>query len=131
MKNLSATTPLEPFVETLRAHHACRIGYRDQDGETVSEVVVPTSLLTEALYFRFSIDLRLSADGFVSASLSESTDSPTAPRTVSAIDDLLRATLTSRNLHLEEASAGQLRSLLNRLEDSVGLLRKLVDQSAI
>jgi hypothetical protein len=126
LETLSVAEPLEPFVETIRPEE-CRIGFRSQDGEIVSEIVVSVSLLKEALYSGSSIDLTLSADGFISASLSESTSSTTAPRSVRAIDDLLRSTLTERNLHLEEASACQLRALLVRLEDSVSMVRRAID----
>jgi hypothetical protein len=125
---LSATSSLEPFVERIRAFEECRIGFRRQDGEIVSEITISASLLEEALYASTSIDLRLSADGLVSASLSESASSQGARQSVRAIDDLLRATLTRRNLHLEEASASQLQELLNRLQNSVSMVRDAIDQ---
>jgi hypothetical protein len=123
---LDVIASLEPFVERIQA----RDEYRRRDGEIVSAIVVSVSLLAEALYSSCLIDLTLSADGFVSASLSESTDSASYPRTIRAIDDLLRATLSKRNLHLEEASTSQLIALLGRLEDSVTMVRHAVSQMA-
>lgn len=126
---LDVIPSLEPFVERLQARDEYQIGYR-RDGEIVSSIVVSVSLLAEALYSSCLIDLTLSADGFVSASLSESTDSASNPRTIRAIDDLLRATLSKRNLHLEEASTSQLIALLGRLEESVSMVRHAVSQMA-
>ena len=127
---LDGVPSLEPFVERIQARDEYQIGYRRRDGEIVSAIVVSVSLLAEALYSSCLIDLTLSADGFVSASLSESTDSASNPRTIRAIDDLLRATLSKRNLHLEEASTSQLIALLGRLEDSVSMVRHAVSQMA-
>ena len=87
-----------PFVERIQARDEFQIGYRRRDGEIVSAIVVSVSLLAEALYSSCLIDLTLSADGFVSASLSNRADSASNPRTIRAIDDLLRATLSKRNL---------------------------------
>ena len=98
------TPSLQPFVERIQARDEYQIGYRRRDGEIASTIVVSVSLVAEALYSGSLIDLTLSADGFVSASLSELTDSAGFPRTIRAIDDLLRATLSKGNLHLEEAS---------------------------
>jgi len=123
---LDVIPSLEPFVERIQARDEYQIGYRRRDGEIVSAIVVSVSLLAEALHSSSLIDLALSADGFVSASLSESTDSASTPRTIRAIDDLLRATLSKRNLHLEEASTSQLIALLGRLEDSVSMVRHAV-----
>lgn len=125
---MSAISSLEPFVERIRAFEECRIGYRRQDGEIVSEIIVSASLLEETLRSSTAIDLTLSTDGFVSASLSESATSDGQGRSVRAIDDLLRATLMKKNLHLEEASACQLRELLTRLENSVSMVRDAIDQ---
>jgi hypothetical protein len=112
----------------VRALEECRIGYRRQNGEVVSEIIVSARLLEEALYSSISIDLALSADGVVSASLSESVTNNQGGRSVRAIDDLLRATLTKKNLHVEEASVSQLRELLNRLEKSIDMVRHAIDQ---
>jgi len=90
---LSAIPSLEPFVERIRGLDEFRIGYRRQDGEIVSAIVVSMGLLEEALYSSSSIDLTLSVDGFVSASLSELANCGSAPRSIRAIDDLLRVTL--------------------------------------
>ena len=125
---MSAISSIEPFVERIRAFEECRIGYRRQSGEIVSEIIISASLLQEALRSSTSIDLALSADGLVSASLSESATSDGEGQSVRAIDDLLRATLTKKNLHLEEASASQLRELLTRLENSVSMVRDAIDQ---
>lgn len=128
---LDVIPSLEPFVERIQARDEYQIGYRRRDGEIVSAIVVSVSLLAEALSSASLIDLALSADGFVSASLSESTDSASStPRTIRAIDDLLRTTLSKRNLHLEETSTSQLIALLGRLEDSVSLVRQAISQMA-
>jgi hypothetical protein len=127
-ENLSAIPSLEPFVERIQGLDECRIGYRRRDGEIVSAIVVSVSLLGEALYSSSLINLTLSADGFISASLSEPANSAGIPRSARAIDDLLRSTLSKRNLHLEEASTSQLLALLSRLEVSVSMVRHAVDQ---
>lgn len=126
MKALSTITTLEPFVETIRPFEECRIGFRRQDGEIVSQIIVSANLLRDALYSDSSIDLTLSTEGLICASLGESTNKA-SPRSVRAIDDLLRITLMNRNLYLEEASACQLRVLLARLEESVNMVRRAID----
>jgi hypothetical protein len=127
MKALSTITTLELFVEKIRPpFEECRIGFRRQDGEIVSQIIVSANLLRDALYSDFSIDLTLSTEGLISASLGEGTNDVN-PRSVRAIDDLLRITLMNRNLYLEEASTCQLRKLLARLEDSVTMVRRAID----
>ena len=42
--------------------------------------------------------------------------------------DLLRVTLSQKNLRLEEASVNQLRTLLNRLQDSLNMVRHAINQ---
>jgi hypothetical protein len=127
MKALSAITTLELFVETIRPpFEECRIGFRRQDGEIVSQIIVSADLLRDALYPNYSIDLTLSAEGLICASLGESTNDVNQG-SVRAIDDLLRTTLMNRNLYLEETTTCQLRKLLARLEDSVNMVRRAID----
>lgn len=130
MKTLSPFSSLEPFVERIRSQglDQCCVGYRLQDGEVVSSIIVSASLLGNFLVADSSIDLRLSIDGFVSANVSELAGDIGAPRSVLAIDDLLRDALTTENLRLEEASIQQLRALQDRLEASVNMVRRVINQ---
>jgi hypothetical protein len=127
---LSPLSSLEPFAERIRSHGLDQwcIGYRLQDGEVVSSIVVSASLLGECFFSSSSINLRLSIDGLVSANMSELTDSVGAPRSEVAIDELLRETLMAENLRLEEASAKQLSVLEGRLKACVNLVRHLINQ---
>lgn len=126
---MTAITTLEPFVETSQPFEECRVGFRRYDGEIVSQIVVSADLLRKALRTDKSINLTLSIEGIICASMDEGADNA-APRSVCAIDDLLRTALINENLHLEEASVHELGMLLARLEDSVDMVRHAISQIA-
>jgi hypothetical protein len=130
VKTLSPFSSFEPFVERIRSQGLDQycVGYRLPNGEVVSSIVVSASLLGEFLVTASSIDLSLSIDGFVSAHLSELTGGIGAPRSVLAIDDLLRDALRTDNLRLEEASVQQLRALQDRLEASASMVRRVINE---
>jgi hypothetical protein len=130
VKTLSLFSPLEPFVERIRSEglDQYRVGYRLPNGEVVSSIIVSASLLGDFLVADSSIDLRLSIDGFVSANFTELAGGTDAPRSVLAIDDLLRDALTTENLRLEEASVQQLRALQDRLEASANMVRRVINE---
>jgi hypothetical protein len=130
VKTLSPFSSLEPFVERIRSQGLDQycVGYRLPNGEVVSSIIVSASLLGDFLVADSSIDLRLSIDGFVSANFSELAGGIDAPRSVLAIDDLLRDALTTENLRLEEASVQQLRALQDRLEASANMVRRVINE---
>ena len=132
MKTLSPFSSLEPFVERIRSPglDQCRIGYRLQDDEVVS-IIVSARLLEDFIVSDSSIGLRLSIDGLVSANLSDLAGSISTPRSVLAIDDLLRNALTTENLRLEEASVKQLRALQDRLEACLDMVRSVINSVAV
>jgi hypothetical protein len=130
VKTLSPFSSIEPFVERIRSQGLDQycVGYRLPNGEVVSSIIVSASLLGDFLVADSSIDLRLSIDGFVSANLSELARGIGAPKSVLAIDDLLRDALTTENLRLEEASVQQLRALQDRLEASANMVRRVINE---
>ena len=94
-------------------------------------IIVSARLLEDFIVSDSSIGLRLSIDGLVSANLSDLAGSISTPRSVLAIDDLLRNALTTENLRLEEASVKQLRALQDRLEACLDMVRSVINSVAV
>ncbi|MCC8940234.1 hypothetical protein H8A99_28170 [Bradyrhizobium sp. Arg68] len=133
---LPARQVIEPFVERAclpnpsTSDNLYRFGYRIVGTETVvAAIEIPAGLLEEAVSSSLMLTCRLTPDGDVIPELSfeHGRASPTSPTGIwvesSPLDQLIRATLTPQNLHLEEATTANLSTLLQRLEDSASLVR--------
>ncbi|MCP1843657.1 hypothetical protein ACVIHI_003424 [Bradyrhizobium sp. USDA 4524] len=136
---LSART-IEPFVErvclqkTRASDDLYRFGYRVVGTDTVvAAIEIPARLLEEAISSNLTLSCRLTPDGNVipESSLEHGRAFPTGIWADSMpLDQLIRATLTPQNLHLEEATIANLTTLLQRLEDSAKVVRDALARCA-
>lgn len=128
---LCARQAIEPFIEraclpsTRAADHLYRFGYRIVGTNTVvATIEIPAKLLEEAMSSNLTLSCRLTVDGEVIPEFSfehsrvSSTGASPLP-----IDQLIRATLTPQNLHMEEVTIANLTTMLRRLEESANIVR--------
>jgi hypothetical protein len=129
--------PLEPFVERICAAHdfgtssGYRIGYRlGPSGETITSITVSAETIEKTLKLCESVALGVTPDGQVRAETTFLEAPESRLREAFPIDILVRNTLNSENLRMEEATVSDLKTLLQRLEQSVGLVKDAIDQMA-
>jgi len=95
-------------------------GYRlIETGEVICTVELPVPIAEAAILRRSKISIILTPGGRVEASSGGSA-------AVEQIDDLVARTVTQVNLHMEEATASDLASLLHRLERSISLVKEAI-----
>lgn len=88
-------------------------------GEIVCAVKLPVSIAESAILRRSKITITLAPAGHVEVSAGGlAANEP--------IDDLVARMVTQENLRLEEATTSDLKSLLHRLERSVGLVKEAI-----
>lgn len=134
---LTAPQAIEPFVECGRLQKArtpdlYRFGYRIVGTDiVVAAIEIPARLLGEAISSNMRLSCRLTPDGDV---VPESSFEPSGASSTGAsplpLDQLVRATLTPQNLHLEEATIANLTTMLRRLEESADIVRDALDRCA-
>lgn len=129
---LSARRATEPFAERVclgnarTADDLYRFGYRDTEaGTVVAAIEIPAGLLEEAISSNLTSSCRLTPDGNLISELSFEYGNASAGLWISPmpLDQLIRATLTPRNLLMEEATIADLRIMLQRLEESTSVVR--------
>jgi hypothetical protein len=121
---------LEPFAEV--AGDTYRFGYRTVGvSDYVSAVEVPIQIVEQAVLMRASLTVRIGPDGTVFPHMLSSHDANTAPdppTDVEALDVLVRKAVNTENLRMEEATASDLNTLLQRLERSISLVKDAISQ---
>jgi len=101
-----------------------RAGYRIQTkGSIVCTVVLPAAIAEAAILSNSVLAIAVTNDGHIRSNLSGTTDSKS---TTEPIDKLIAQFLSAENLHLEEVTAADLRSLLERLERSIDLVQAVM-----
>jgi hypothetical protein len=127
---------LEPFVErigrTLDFDGAVgyRIGYRvGPDGTAITSITVSAEII-KTLNLGGSVSLAVTPDGRVAAVVSHPNSAESTLREDFPIDSLVQNALELENLRMEEATVSDLKTLLQRLEHSVGLVKVAIDQMA-
>ncbi len=124
------TVQLEPFAEV--AGDTYRFGYRIVGvSDYVSAVDVPTQIVEQTVLTRASLTVRISPDGTVISHmlLSHAADTtPNPPTDVEALDVLVRRAVNTENLRMEEATVSDLKTLLQRLECSISLVKAAISQ---
>ncbi|WOH63623.1 hypothetical protein [Bradyrhizobium sp. BWA-3-5] len=114
---------LGPFVES--GQSITNVGYRDVlTGQVVSSVEIPSELVERAVLDRVSVEIALSTDGQIASSATGG--GAASSKKMIHVDELVETFLTSNNLHLEEATALDLRRLLERLEKSVRAVKRSI-----
>jgi hypothetical protein len=129
--NRLETIQLEPFVEVTGDTY--RFGYRTVGiGNCVSAIDVPMLVVEQAVLTRASSSVRVGPDGTVISHMltSHVMGSPDLPTDVASIEVLVKRAVNAENLRMEEATAADLSTLLQRLEDSVRLVKVAISQMA-
>ena len=130
---LAARQAIEPFAErvclgnTQTADDLYRFGYRDgETGTVVAAIEIPALLLEEAVSSNLTSSCRLTPDGNLIAVSSFEYGKASAGISISPmpLDQLIRATLTPQNLHMEEATIANLRTMLQKLQESTSVVRE-------
>ncbi len=133
----SPPVALEPFVEPIdrtrdfNGAAGYRIGYRmGPDGTAITSTIVTAEIIEKIVNLRGSVALTITVDGQVAVAVSYSNSVESAVHGAAPIDILVRNALNFENLRMEEASAADLRALLQRLQRSVDLVREAIDRMA-
>ena len=128
---------LEPFMEPAHTKgrvngSAYRFGYRILGTEqVVSAVEVPASIVENTILQGALLSARSSPDGTITSQMSISySANASSTREAKPIDELVRNAIDLDNLRMEEATAADLNTLLERLERSVSFVRDAIDQIA-
>jgi hypothetical protein len=131
-------SPVEPFVERidpardLANGDAYRFGYRVEGTKDVlSAVDIPAEAVERFLTAGLCLSARMSPSGDISAALTGFNDIAINPGVVWAalsIEVLVANAVSAENLRLEEAGPAELKTLLKRLESSVGLVIEALSQ---
>jgi hypothetical protein len=121
--NRPETVPLEPFAEVTGDTY--RFGYRIVGTSNYASVVeVPIPIVEQTVLTRATLTTRVGPDGTVTSSMLMSTGSTSDLLTdVTSIDALVQRAVNAENLRMEEATAADLSTFLQRLEDSVRLVK--------
>jgi hypothetical protein len=131
---------LEPFMESAEITRsptggaAYRFGYRIVGSTTVvSAVELPAAIVEQTIMEGALLSARSSPDGTIVSQISISylADGGGLSCRAGAIDDLVRNAVDPESLRMEEATAADLNTLLQRLERSVGLVKNALDQMAV
>ncbi|WP_128970827.1 hypothetical protein [Bradyrhizobium tropiciagri] len=116
---------LSPFVKCGR--EISNVGYLDvSTGRVVASLEVPLGLIERAVLANVSVEIALAGDGRIASSVAgEASAYSSAVKTVS-IDHLIQEFLAGDNLRLEETTQAELRTLLNRLQDSARAVQRAI-----
>ncbi|MHC2313099.1 hypothetical protein ACVIHC_000145 [Bradyrhizobium diazoefficiens] len=124
MANALART-VEPFVDRVSPNEASanspffRVGYRTED-DVLSSIDLPVDVLEEEIVSGLQLIVRVTPSGEVRSEIVGSAGlTLLGPRLITSIDDLVSQAVCKDNLHLEEASAKELISLLRILESAI------------
>lgn len=127
--NRPETVQLEPFAEATGDTY--RFGYRFAGTSDYASVVeIPIPIVEQTVLTGITLAARLGPDGTVISSMFMSTSNTSCvPTDVTSIDALVQRTVSAENLRMEEATAADLITFLQRLEDSVSLVNRAVGQT--
>lgn len=99
-----------------------RAGYRLRTA-IICNVELPAAIVEAAILAKSTLAMTITPDGHVRSSVAGSAGSTSRAE---PIDELIAQLLSVENLRLEEISAADLASLLERLERSVELVRQVM-----
>lgn len=124
-----STSPVElrlrPFVKCGR--EISNVGYLDMStGRIVASLEVPLEVIERAILANVSVKMVLAGDGNIASSVAgEASACSSAVKTVS-IDRLIQEFLACDNLRLEDTTREELKTLLNRLQDSTRAVQRAI-----
>jgi hypothetical protein len=116
------TSALEPFAEVTGENY--RFGYRIVGTSNYASVVeIPIAVVEQTVLTKAIVTAGIGPDGTVTSSLIMSTGNMSVlVSDAKAIDTLVQRVVNAENLRMEEATAEDLSTFLQRLEDSIRLV---------
>jgi hypothetical protein len=106
---------------------AATVGYRDAlTGSVIASIEIPAQVIERAVLENASVEITLLGDGEIASAVAGPTSDCFLARTSVSIDHLVDAFVTSHNLHKEEATEAELRTLLGRLHKSVEAVERTI-----
>ncbi|WP_156908768.1 hypothetical protein [Bradyrhizobium murdochi] len=103
------------------------VGYRDAStGSVVASIEIPTQVIECAVLENASVEITLLGDGEIASAVAGPASDCFSARTSISIDHLVDAFVASHNLHKEEATEAELRTLLERLHKSVEAVERTI-----
>lgn len=103
------------------------IGYRDAlTGTVIASIEIPAQVIERAVLENASVEITLLEDGQIASAVTGPASDCFSVRTSVSIDHLVDAFVASQNLHKEEATEAELRTLLGRLHKSVEAVERTI-----
>jgi len=103
------------------------VGYRDAStGSVIASLEIPVQVIERAVLENASVEITLLDDGQIASAVTGPASDCFAARASVSIDHLVDAFVASHNLHKEEATEAELRTLLGRLYKSVELVERTI-----
>lgn len=103
------------------------VGYRDAStGSVIASIEIPAQVIERAVLESASVEITLLGDGEIASAVAGPASDCISARTSVSIDHLIDAFVTSHNLHKEEATEAELRTLLGRLRKSVEAVERTI-----
>ncbi|MCC8941067.1 hypothetical protein H8A99_32710 [Bradyrhizobium sp. Arg68] len=103
------------------------VGYRDAStGGVIASIEIPAQVIERAVLQNASVEITLLSDGEIASAVVGPASDCLLARTSVSIDHLVDAFVTSENLHKEEATEAELRTLLGRLHKSVEAVERTI-----
>ncbi|ANW02711.1 hypothetical protein [Bradyrhizobium icense] len=103
------------------------VGYRDAStGRVIASIEIPAQVIERAVLENASVEITLLGDGEIASAVAGSASDCFSARTSVPVDHLVDVFVSSGNLHKEEATEADLRTLLERLQRSVQAVERTI-----
>ncbi|MHB0767040.1 hypothetical protein ACYCVF_15580 [Bradyrhizobium sp. 1.29L] len=103
------------------------VGYRDAlTGSVIASIEIPARVIQGAVFENASVEINLLGDGQIASAVTGPASDCFSARTTVSIDHLVDAFVASQNLHKEETTEAELRTLLGRLHKSVEAVERTI-----
>ncbi|QQO12462.1 hypothetical protein JJB99_23670 [Bradyrhizobium diazoefficiens] len=103
------------------------VGYRDvSTGSVIASIEIPAQLIERAVLENASVEIILLGDGEIASAVAGPASDCFSATTSVSIDHLVDAFVATHNLHKEEATEAELRTLLGRLHKSVEAVERTI-----
>jgi hypothetical protein len=102
-------------------------GYRDDfSGTVVASVELPTELIERSIFANISIGITLSGSGEVTSAASNIVSGSCSYTKTISLSDLVDMLLDRENIRLEETTESELKILLERLQQSIRAVQRVI-----
>ena len=102
-------------------------GYRDDfSGTVVASVELPTELIERSIFANHSIGITLSGSGEVTSAASNIVSGSCSYTQTISLSDLVDMLLDRENIRLEETTESELKILLERLQQSIRAVQRVI-----